>query len=153
VRVAAVALVGVMLSGLAGCGGGTLSRAGFEHDSERICRDANARFARIRVASPTASGAEAALASVVAIGTAALGDLRTLKPPKGSGSRVDAWLGALEQALDEVRYARSLLHDEEIVRGLAALARADVLARRARVLGHDLGVARTCDVPRLVPGD
>ena len=152
-RVVAVVVAGALVVGLAGCGGSPESRTAFVHDSERICRRANVRFARVHVVSPTAREAEHALGIIVGIGRAAVDDLRKLKPPKTSSEQAGAWLGLLEQALDEVVYAQTLLHGDEIVRAAAALARADVLTRRARALGRDLGVARACEVPRLLPDD
>jgi len=153
-RVVAMTLVVALLVGCAGCdGGGPASHADFVGDSARICRTANTRFARIRIAPVTATGADATLARIVAVGTAALSDLRRVEVPKTEERAVDAWLGALEQTLDEIAYARSLLHGDEIVRAVGALARAEVLTRRARVLGRDLGVARACAVPRVLPAD
>jgi hypothetical protein len=150
-RVAALAVVGVTLLGLAACDGGRPSHTDFVHEAGQICHDANRRFARVRIVRPSAAHAQAALADIVAIGAVAIRDLRRVKPPKGDEARVSVWLDAFEQALDEVDYARSLLRDEEIVRAVGAIARADVLTRRAQELGRDLGVAGVCDVPRLLP--
>jgi hypothetical protein len=150
-RVAGVTLVAMIIVAGAACGGGPTTHTDFVRDAGHICRDANRRFARVDIVNPSAVGAEAALADIGEIGGVAIGDLRNVKPPKGDAAEVSAWLGALEQALDEVEYARELLRDDEIVRALAAIDRADVLTRRARHLGRAIGVARVCDVPELLP--
>ncbi|HEY8215596.1 MAG TPA: hypothetical protein VIH82_00580 [Acidimicrobiia bacterium] len=152
-RAVTVVLVTATLVALAGCGGGRRSHGDFVRDAGDICREANRRFDRVTIVRPSAAHAEAALAEIVEIGAVAVHDLRRVKPPKGDETDVSAWLGAFEQALDELDYARSLLHDDEIVRALGAIARADVLTRRARVLGRRIGVARVCVVPQLLPGD
>jgi len=152
-RAAVVALVSLTVVGLAGCGGGGgPSHRDFVQDAGSICQEANQRFARVEIVSPTATRAEAALGDIVEIGAIALRDLRRVKPPKGDASEAAAWLAALEQALDEVDYARTLLRDGDVVRAVAAIARADVLTRRARKLARATGVARVCQVPELLPG-
>ena len=151
-RVTSLTLVAALVVTLAGCGGGRRSHADFVHDAEDICHEANARFARVEIVRPSAAGAEAALEKIVEIGAVAIHDLRRVKPPKGDEAHVSAWLGALEQALDELDYARTLLRDAEIVRAVGAVARADVLTRRAEVLARRVGVARVCAVPQLLPG-
>jgi hypothetical protein len=145
-------LVAALVVTLAGCGGGRRSHTGFVHDAEEICHEANGRFARVEIVRPSAAGAEAALEKIVEIGAVAIHDLRRVKPPKGDEADVSEWLGALEQALDELDYARTLLRDAEIVRAVGAIARADVLTRRAEVLARRVGVARVCAVPQLLPG-
>jgi hypothetical protein len=141
-----------LLVGVAGCGG-RRSHSDFVHDAGDICHDANARFAQVDVVRPSAAHAATALAEIVEIGAVAIHDLRRVKPPKGDEAEVSEWLGALEQALDEVDYARTLLEQDEIVRAIGAITRADVLTRRARVLAQRVGVARACTVPQLLPGD
>lgn len=152
-RLTTVTLTGLLLVSVAGCGGGAPSRSRFARDAGRICREANERFARVDVVGPDAAGADAALGDIVEIGGLAIRDLRRVKPPNRDQSGVEAWLGALEQALDEVTYARMLVLDDEIVGALAAIARADILTRRARELARAVGVARVCAVPELLPGD
>jgi hypothetical protein len=135
-----------------GCGGGRTHRT-YLHEAADVCREANARFAGIEVVSPSAAQADAALGDIIEIGALALQDLRRVKPPKADQAEVNAWLGALEQALDEVSYARALLRDDEVLLALGAIERADVLTRRARVLARALGLDRVCAVPELLPGD
>jgi hypothetical protein len=146
-----VVLVATVALTLVACGGGG-SHRGFVDQAADICRQANARFASIEIVRPTAADADAALGDIIEIGALALQDLRRLKPPKGDVAEVDAWLSALEQALDEVAYARTLLRDNEILLAVDAIERADVLTRRARVLPRALGLERACAVPELLPG-
>lgn len=136
---------------LVACGGGR-SHRGFVVEAADICREANARFARIRIVPPTAERADAALGDIIEIGALALQDLRRVKPPKDDQAEASEWLGALEQALDEVAYARTLLRDGEFLLAVGAIERADVLTRRSRVLARALGLDRVCAVPELLPG-
>jgi hypothetical protein len=151
VRTAAALLAVACAIALSGCGGGT-SHADFVRDTNRICRETNDRFARVEVERPSAAHAQAALSEIVGIGAEALRELRRVKPPKSARADVDAWLGVLEQALDEVDYARTLLHGGDVTRAVSAIARADVLAGRAERLAATVGVDRACRVPKLLPG-
>ncbi len=137
--------------GGAGCGGGRSTHSGFVEDAAGICRAANRQFEELEIVRPTAAGAVAVLESVTAIGGEALGDLRELKPPTKSQEEVGAWLGLLEQALDEVQYTRDLLADDRVGQALEAALRADQLTRRARTVARRVGLDRVCRVPRLVP--
>jgi DUF1009 family protein len=121
-------------------------------DAGRICAEANHRFAQVEILQPSAERAEVALTEVVEIGAAALRDLRRVKPPKGDEADVSAWLATLEQALDEVDYARALLRAGDVVLAIAAVERADLLTARARTLARSFGVERVCRVPELIPG-
>ena len=145
------ALVATVALTLVACGGGRTHR-GFVDEAADICRQANARFAGIDVVRPSAAQADAALGDIIEIGALALQDLRRVKPPKGDQTAVNAWLGTLEQALDEVAY-----------RANAAARRRDPARRRrhrtgrradatARVLARALGLERVCEVPELLPG-
>jgi hypothetical protein len=148
------AVVGVVVLALvaSACGGGgRRSHGEFVHAAGRICREANDRFAEVDIVRPTADRAAAALTEVLEVGAAAMRDLRRVKPPKGDEREVAAWLGALEQALDEVQYARLLVRRHHVVRAVAAIARADVLTHRAEHLAARVGVDRVCEVPRLLP--
>jgi hypothetical protein len=145
------ALVATVVLTLVACGGGRTHR-GFVDEAADICRQANTRFAGIEIVRPSAAEADAALGDIIEIGALALQDLRRVKPPKGDQAAVNAWLGALEQALDEVAYARTLLRDDETLLAFGAIQRADVLTRRARVLARALGLERVCEVPQLLPG-
>jgi hypothetical protein len=147
-----LALVTTLALTLGACGGGG-SHRGFVDEASDICRQANTRFASIEIVRPTAAPADAALGDIIEIGALALQDLRRVKPPKGDQAEVNSWLGALEQALDEVAYARTLLRDEKILLAVGAIERADVLTRRARVLARTLGLARVCAVPELLPDE
>jgi hypothetical protein len=142
----------VVVAVAAACGGGPRNRADFVHDASRICRKANALFARVDVEPPTERRAQRALTEVVEIGGEALGDLRRVKPPKAAQSSVDAWLGLLEQALDEVKYATALLQAHDVTRAVSAIARADVLTARATRVATDVGIGHACRVPKLLPG-
>lgn len=121
-------------------------------EAGRICAQANRRFAQVELVEPSADRAEVALTEVVEIGAAALRDLRRVKPTKGDEADVSAWLGTLEQALDEVDYARALLRAGDVVLAIAAIERADVLTARARALARSFGVERACRVPELITG-
>ena len=150
-RFVALPLVVALAVALSACGGGK-SHADFVRDTSRICRETNRRFARVEVERPSEAHARAALSEIVGIGAEALRELRRVKPPKSAQADVDAWLGVLEQALDEVDYARTLLHGGDVTRAVSAIARADVLAGRAERLAADIGIGRACRVPRLLPG-
>lgn len=147
---AALLLPVALTVALSGCGGGR-SHADFRRDTSRICRETNDRFARVQVERPNAARAQATLSEIVGIGAEALRELRRIKPPKRARADVDSWLGVLEQALDEVDYARTLLHDGDVTRAVSALARADVLAGRAEHLAARVGIGRACRVPKLLP--
>jgi hypothetical protein len=151
VRAVVAAFFALVVIGLAGCGGGSRSHDGFVDDAARICRTANQRFSDIDVVDPTAVGAAEALESVIQTGTQALAELRELKPPTGDQAAVGAWLGTLEQALDEVGYTQELLADDRIGLALEAAVRADLLTKRAQTLARRVGLDRVCRVPRLIP--
>lgn len=150
-RSAAALLLVAFTVGLTACSGGR-SRADFVRDSSRICRETNDRFARVEVERPSEAHAQAALSEIVGIGAEALRELRRVKPPKSAQADVDSWLGVLEQALDEVDYARTLLGGGDVTRAVSAIARADVLAGRAERLAARVGIGRACHVPKLLPG-
>jgi hypothetical protein len=153
-RVVACALVLVVASAAGACGGGgRRSHADFLRAAGRICHQANERFERVDIVRPTAARADAALTEILEVGAAAIRDLRKVKPPKGDEREVATWLGTLEQALDEIEYARALVRDGRVARAVAAIGRADVLTVRARALAVALGVDRVCRVPRLLPRD
>ena len=137
--------------GLSACGGGR-SHADFVRDTSRICRETNDRFGRVEVERPNDAHAHAALSEIVGIGAEALRELRRVKPPKSAQADVDSWLGVLEQALDEVDYARTLLRGGDVTRAVSAIARADVLSGRAERLATRVGLGRACRVPKLLPG-
>ena len=139
------ALVATVALTLVACGGGG-SHRGYVHEAADICRRANARFASIEIVRPTGAQADAALGDIIEIGALALQDLRRIKPPKDDqAARRTSWLGALEQALDEVAlHPRTLLRDGEVLQALDAIERADVLTRRSRVLARALGLERVC---------
>jgi len=152
VRPVAGALAVLVALGLAGCGdGGLTSHGAFVHDAARICRTANASFTEIDVVRLNAERAVAVLEQVLTIGDDALDDLRALKPPTDAQRDVEAWLGLLDQALDEVGYARDRLVDDQLTRALDAAVRADLLTRRAQTLAREVGLDRVCRVPRLLP--
>jgi hypothetical protein len=145
-------LAALVAIGLAGCGGGGRSSHGtFVDDAASICRSANMKFAEIDIARPNAARAAAALESVVTIGSDALLSLRELKPPVKDQTDVSAWLGTLEQALDEVQYMRDLLAQDRVGQAIDAALRADLLTTRAGTLARKVGLDRVCRVPRLIP--
>jgi hypothetical protein len=147
-----VAVVALVAIGLAACGGGGRStHEAFVSDAARICRGANDEFSRIDVVDPTVQGAAKALESVIATGTDALSRLHDLKPPNADQESVGAWLGTLEQALDEVAYIHELLGQNKVGLALEAATRADMLTKRAQTLARDVGLDRVCRVPRLIP--
>jgi len=137
---------------LPACGGGVRSHADFVRDTSRICKETNDRFARVDVERPNQARAQAALTEIVSIGAEALRELHRVKPPKRAQADVDSWLGLLEQALDEVDYARTLLQGGDVTRAVSAIARADVLAARAERLAAIIGIGHACRVPKLLPG-
>lgn len=146
------ALAALVAIGLAGCGDGGRSTHGiFVDDAASICRAANAKFAEIDLVRPNLTRAAQALESVVTIGGDALLELRELKPPVNDQRDVGAWLGTLEQALNEVEYTRELLGAGRIGQALDAAVRADLLTRRAQTLARRIGLDRACRVPRLIP--
>jgi hypothetical protein len=147
--VAALAVIGAI--GAAGCGGERSSHDAFVDDAGRICRAANAHFSEIEIMRPTADRAIAALESVMAIGADALADLSELEPPTNQQVEVSAWLGTLEQALDEVAYMHELLAQDRVGQAVAAAARADLLTKRAQTLARQVGLDRVCRVPRILP--
>jgi hypothetical protein len=150
-RFVALPLVVALAVAPSACGGGK-SRADFVRDTSRICRETNDRFARVKVERPSEAHARAALSEIVGIGAEALRELRRVKPPRSAQADVDSWLGLLEQALDEVDYARALLRGGDVTRAVSAIARADVLATRAERIAGDIGIGRACRVPKLLPG-
>jgi hypothetical protein len=152
VRPVVAALAALVATGLVACGGGSPStHDAFVSDAARICHHANERFADVTIVAPTAENAATALDEVIATGTGALRDLRALKPPPADQEAVGAWLGALDQALDEVGYTQDLLRQRRIGLALEAAVRADRLTRRAQTLARDVGLDRVCRVPRLIP--
>jgi hypothetical protein len=152
VRAVVGALAALVAIGLAGCGDGGRSTHGtFVDDAASICRSANVRFAEIDIVRPNAARAAEALESVVSIGSEALLDLRELKPPVKDQADVSAWLGTLEQALDEVVYIRDLLGEDRFGEALDAAVRADLLTERALTLARKVGLDRVCRVPRIIP--
>lgn len=151
-RAVVAAFAALVAIGLVGCGGGgRASHGDFVDDAARICRTANQRFSDIEVVDPTAAGAAKAFESVIETGAQALGELRDLKPPTDDQAAVGAWLGTLEQALDEVGYIRELLADGRVGLALEAAVRADLLTKRAQTLARRVGLDRACRVPRLIP--
>jgi hypothetical protein len=152
VRAFVGALAALVAIGAVGCGGGRSSHDAFVDDAARICRAANADFSEIETMRPTAERAIVALESVMAIGADALADLSDLKPPTADQVDVNAWLGTLEQALDEVAYIHGLLAQDRVGEALEAAARADMLTKRAQTLARQVGLDRACRVPRILPG-
>jgi hypothetical protein len=152
VRAVVGVVVALVVIGLTGCGGGgRTTHEQFVHEAARICRGVNAKFREIDSVDPTAARAAAVLEEVLAIGGDALVDLRELKPPTKDQTDVGAWLGTLEQALDEVGYIRALLAEGRIGEALDAAVRADLLTKRAQTLARAVGLDRVCRVPRLIP--
>lgn len=149
------AIVGALFAltalGCVGCGAGPSTHRTFVQEAAHVCRDANRDFSDIEISRPDAGLAAAALERVVEIGSGALERLRDLKPPEKDQRGVQAWLSTLEQALDQVSYARELLTGGRIDLAIDAAQRADLLTGRARVLARRIGVDRVCRVPRLIP--
>ena len=149
------AIVGALFAltalGCVGCGADPSSHHGFVHEAALVCRQANRELSEIEISRPDARLAAAALERVVEIGSGALERLHDLKPPDKDAQNVQAWLGTLEQALDQLSYARELLTGGRIDLAIDAAQRADRLTGRARVLARRIGVDRVCHVPRLIP--
>ena len=153
VRVRVVVLVAGALLIVACGGGGRLDHRGYTRAVGRICRRANVQLSKVELRRLDGPEAAAAVDDLVRIGRDALGDLRATKPPKADVAKVDEWLGALDQVLDEGEYASKMLRSDEPLAAFQAAARASILADRAHTLGNSFGVPDACRVPSLVQRD
>lgn len=151
---AAVALLvaGVLLVAACG-GGGRLDHGGYTREVGRICRRANVQLRKVELRRLDGREAAVAVDDLVRIGRDALDELRATKPPKADARKVDEWLGALEQVLDEGAYASAMLRSDEPSAAFQAAARASILAKRTYGLGRAFGVPDACRVPSLVEPD
>jgi hypothetical protein len=147
--VAALVLTGALLA--SACGdGGRPDHAAYTHEVGHVCRRANVALGEVELRKLSGPKAANAVDELVAIGRAALDDLRSTKPPKADEAEVDEWLAALEQVLDEGEYAGTLLRGGNRAAALEAARRASILATRAHALARTFGVPDACRVPSLV---
>ena len=137
-RVALIALAALVLAGCGGGGDDRLSREEWTTQADAICKVVNDRLAETEQPNTMAE-----LVTVLEQGLedveAALADLRELSPPEDMEQDVDAWIGRVEAASEQIEVARDAAkaQDEE------ALAEAleegtrinDDGNRRARELG------------------
>lgn len=149
-----VLVVGVLVAGAllaAACGaGGRLDHHEYTKEVGHICRRANVELSKVELHRLNGPEAADAVDDLVRIGRGALDELRSTKPPKADGAKVDEWLAALEQVLDESDYATTLLRSDHPLAAFQAAARASVLAKRAHGLARTFGVPDACRVPSLV---
>ena len=150
VMVRVVVLVAGALLIVACGGGGRLDHRGYTRAVGRVCRRANVQLRKVELRRIDRPEAAAAVDELVRIGRNALDDLRATKPPKADVAKVDEWLGALDQVLDEGEFASTMLRSDEPSAAFQAAARASILAERAYALGHTFGVPNACRVPSLV---
>jgi hypothetical protein len=151
------ALVMVFVAGalvVAACGGGgRLDHRAYTRAVGRICRRANVQLRNVELRRLDGPEAAAGVDDLVRIGRNALDDLRATKPPKADTAKVDEWLGALDQVLDEGEFAGTMLRSDEPLAAFQAAARASILAERAYTLGQEFGAPSSCRVPSLIqPG-
>ena len=134
-------------------GGGRLDHHEYTREVGGVCRRANIELSRVelrRIDGRDTADAADALDHLVRIGRDALDELRSPKPPKADVAKVDEWLAALEQVLDEGDYASSRLRSDHPLAAFQAAARASTLAKRAHELARTFGVPDACRVPSLV---
>ena len=144
-----VLAVGALLATACG-GGGRLGHHEYTRDAGSICRRANVELSRVELRRLHGPAAADALDELVRIGRDTLDELRAAKPPKADVAKVDEWLGALDQVLDEGEFASTMLRSDEPLAAFQAAARASILAERAYALGRAFGVPNACRVPSLV---
>jgi hypothetical protein len=143
-------LVAAALLASACGGGGRLDHHEYTREVGGTCRRANIELGRVELRRIDGRDAADALDRLVRIGRDALDALRSPKPPKADVAKVDEWLAALEQVLDEGDYASSRLRSDHPLAAFQAAARASTLAKRAHELARALGVPHACRVPSLV---
>jgi hypothetical protein len=135
-----VLLVAVLL---AACGGGEqLTRREFAREASRICRDANARLARVDVPPFTDHRAAAhALERTSEHARDAIRELHDLRGHTAETTGVGAWLAILDQATDELDLTAAALHAGNERGAIEAAGRAEALDRRGRELGRAYDVS------------
>lgn len=148
-KAVAVLAAGALLATACG-GGGRLEHHEYTRDVGSICRRANVELSRVELRRLPGPAAADAVDEVVRIGRDTLDELRAAKPPKADVAKVDEWLGALDQVLDEGEYASTLVRSGHPFAAFQAAARASALAKRAHELGRTFGVPDACRVPSLV---
>jgi hypothetical protein len=131
-------------------GGGRLDHHEYTNEVGSVCRRVNVELSRVELRRLDRPEAADAVDDLVRIGREALDELRSTKPPKGDGAKVDEWLAALEQVLDQGDYASGLLRSDRPLAAFQAAARASILAKRAHELARTFGVPDACRVPSLV---
>jgi len=144
------ALVAGALLATACGGGGRLDHHEYTQEVGGICRRANVELSRVKLRRLDGPEAADAVEDLVRIGRDALDELRSTKPPKADVAKVDEWLAALEQVLDEGDYASTLVRSGHPLAAFQGAARASILARRAHELARTFGVPDACRVPSLV---
>lgn len=137
-RVAPVALAVLVLAGCGGGDGNRLTREEWTTQADAICQRVNERLEETE--QPTTM---AELVTVLEQGLedvdAAVADLRELEPPEDMEADVDAWIGKVEAAseqIEEARDAAKAQDEEALAEALEEGTRInDDGNRRARELG------------------
>lgn len=141
-RIGAAAVVAVLASALAGCGGGAserLSRDAFVSKADAACRDLSAREQRLTP--PTSIDAIPAYADkAVPILDDALDTLRRLRPPTELADGVDSWLKELDETRSLLEDLRSAAEDGDEAKVRAVGAKGTDLDRRAKALAQTVGL-------------
>lgn len=144
-----VITLGVVALVCISCGGGDrLSKAEFAKEATAVCRRVSRHSHATIPPFSHHRDASHALERIVAADRDDLRDLRDLKPEKTLAGPITSWLAVIDQMLDEADLVVEGLRDGDgdSVRGAAA--RADLLAQRALVLAHKIGV-EGCKLPAL----
>jgi hypothetical protein len=150
-RVTAVGLA-VVLAGVGGaCGGAPdLTADGYARAADDICAGAVRRAQRIDIpAFEEPRAAARSIDRVIEVYRGALEELLDLDAPKPDRTRVERWLAALDQAVDEAELARDALRAGDRAAATEAATRATTLGTHSEGLARGYGIAE-CLAPDLV---
>jgi hypothetical protein len=151
-RGAAAVLLGAAAV-LTACGGGSrLTRAEFAHEASEICSSSNRHVSTRSVPSFTEPRfAAKVLAKLAEHDRRTVDALLELKGPKRDVATTEAWIGILDQVVDELDFALAALRHGDESTAREAATRAEMLDERGRELGRAFDVA-PCRLTSALPG-
>jgi regulator of protease activity HflC (stomatin/prohibitin superfamily) len=105
-----------ILSLAVGCGGGkqSVTAAELGQKADQACRTERAKFRQIQ-ATPPANATEAAdqTKALVSVAESTSSTIDDLDPPEGVRSALDVYLGAREQAIDQMRRGQDAAENQD----------------------------------------
>ncbi len=130
---------------LAACGGGGgMTKADYVQQANRVCHDAAASVAALKLPDTNdVTTIPKAAKAVVAAQRKALDRLRAIQPPKANRPEINTWIALIDQTIDQAEVSAQSQEDGDIQRANTANANGAALDARADQIAKAFGL-NTC---------